>query len=247
MNFVDLHVHLLPGVDDGSKSIEESLAMGQTLVKLGYTQAAPSPHNRPEYRSRDAAICKQSLDELKVLFASHQISLGLEPNAENFFLDERLLTAIQSGSARTFGKRFLLIEAPYQGPLPHLKELVFKIKLKGLTPVIAHPERCFEFDRKGRAAEIKAAGAHLQLDIGALTGRYGKSAQQLAKRFLDDHLYSVAATDMHSPKGALEWISESLRLLKKQVGDRAVQLLLSENPGRMLATQDPIDLDDRAR
>jgi protein-tyrosine phosphatase len=242
MNYVDLHLHILPGLDDGSKNVNESVAMGQALVKLGFVRAAPSPHHRSEYASRDATKCAQALSELNAVFKTHNIDLPLETNAENFFLDESLMAELSTPARRTFGKKFLLIEAPYQGPLPMLKDIIFKMKLKGVSPVIAHPERCFEFEKKGRAAEIKEAGAYLQLDIGALTGRYGKTAQKLAKEFLDQGLYSIGATDLHSPVGAVDWISESIELISKQVGKTQLDLLLSKNPNSMLNGNDPVDV-----
>jgi protein-tyrosine phosphatase len=126
------------------------------------------------------------------------------------------------------------VEAPYQGPLPMLSQLIFKMKLKGVTPLIAHPERCFEFERKGRAAEVVQAGALLQLDMGALIGRYGKAAEKLARQFLDDELYAVAATDLHSPVNAKGWVGDSLKALEKAVGSRRLQQLVSSRPAALL-------------
>jgi protein-tyrosine phosphatase len=128
----------------------------------------------------------------------------------------------------------LLIEAPYQGPLPMLADLVFRMKVKGVTPLIAHPERCFEFEKKGRAAEMVRAGALLQLDMGALIGRYGKTAEKLARQFLGEGLYAVAATDLHSPVNAKAWVSDSLKALEKAVGAKVFQGLVSSRPAALI-------------
>jgi len=128
----------------------------------------------------------------------------------------------------------LLVEAPYQGPLPMLADMVFRMKLKGVTPLIAHPERCFEFEKKGRAAELVQAGALLQLDMGALIGRYGKTAEKLARQFLADGLYAVAATDLHSPVNAKAWVGESLEKLQKAVGAKAFVALTEKRPADLL-------------
>jgi protein-tyrosine phosphatase len=109
------------------------------------------------------------------------------------------------------------------------------MKLKGVTPVIAHPERCFEFEKKGRAAEAVQLGAILQLDMGALEGRYGKNAQRLSRQFLDEGLYGIAATDLHSPVGAAKWVGDSLKAIEKFGGKGALQRLVSENPAHILA------------
>lgn len=235
MPMVDLHLHLLPGVDDGCKTMDETVAMATTLLALGYGTAAPSPHNRPEYASREVALAR--LEEVKAELAQRGLSLALAPNAENFFLDEGLLTTLSTPESRRVGTagRYLLVEAPYTSPLPQLPDVVFRMKLKGVTPLIAHPERCLEFERKGRAAEAVRSGALLQLDVGALIGRYGKTAQKLAKQFLDEDLYAVVATDLHSPVGAEQWVSQSLEALQKQVGAAAFKRLTESNPASILA------------
>lgn len=235
MGYTDLHLHLLPGIDDGSKSMEESLEMARALISLGYTRAAPSPHHRSEYASLDAALCAEKLDQVKAALAAAGVALELHPNAENFFLEETLMTSLGTPASRTLGSgKVLLVEAPYQGPLPMLSQFVFRMKLKGVTPLIAHPERCFEFERKGRAAELVQAGALLQLDMGALIGRYGKAAEKLARQFLEDDLYAVAATDLHSPVNARAWVGDSLKALEKAVGAKRFEALVATRPLALL-------------
>lgn len=234
---VDLHLHLLPGVDDGCKTMEDSLELARVLVRLGYDVVAPSPHNRPEYASREVALAK--LDEVRAEFARQAIALTLEPNAENFFLDETLLTSLSTSQSRRVGTagKYLLVEAPYTSPLPQLLDVIFRMKLKGVTPLIAHPERCLEFEKKGRALDVVRAGAALQLDMGAVIGRYGKTAQKLSRQFLDDGLYALAATDLHSPVGAERWVGDSLTALEKHVGATAFTALVETHPRQVLLGQ----------
>jgi protein-tyrosine phosphatase len=235
--YVDLHCHLLWGVDDGAKTVEDALEMARALVDVGFSTVAASPHNRPEYAPRTVAEAR--LLEARQALAMAKIPLSLERNAENFFLDERLLDSIGTPSGRPLGAgAYLLVEAPYTSPLPSLTDLIFRMKLKGVTPLIAHPERCMEFERESRAREAVQAGAHLQLDVGALVGRYGPRAKKLARAFLDDGLYSVAASDLHSPVGARDWVGRSISELKARAGEKAAQALLRENPAKLLAGED---------
>lgn len=230
---VDLHCHLLYGVDDGARSLEDSLAMGQALVELGFSTVAASPHNRPEYAAKEVALTR--MQEVQEAFHREGISLSLVENAENFFLDESLLQTLQQPSARKLGKgAYLLVEAPYTSPLPSLPDMVFRMKLKGVTPLIAHPERCMEFERKGRAAEIVQKGACLQLDIGSLIGRYGPEAKKQARQFLNDGLYAVGATDLHSPVGARDWVGKSLKELRNLVGEKAFEAMMKTRPEKMV-------------
>ena len=228
--FTDLHLHLIPAVDDGCRTMDDSLAMARALVAMGFVRAAPSPHHRPEYAT--AQVAAQRLDELKAALAQHAIPLELSVNAEHFFLDETLMAALPT--ARKLGGNTLLVEAPYTSALPMLCEIIFRMKVKGVTPLIAHPERCLEFEKKGSAQAAVHAGALLQLDIGAILGRYGRSAQKLAKTFLDEGLYAIAATDLHSPIGAQDWVSEAIAALGKGWGPAVLQRLLADNPAALL-------------
>ena len=232
--FIDLHCHLLYGVDDGAKTLEDSLEMARALVDLGFSTVAPSPHNRTEYAPREVA--EQRLVEVRAALAAVGIALKLETNSENYFLDERLVPGMGTPESRRIGPgQYVLVEAPYASPVPALMELIFRVKLKGVTPLIAHPERCAEFERKGRAEEAVRGGALLQLDVGALIGRYGPKARSLAREFLDDGLYAVAATDLHAPTGAREWVGKALKELKSRAGDKLFAQLMQTHPGVILA------------
>ena len=236
MGFVDLHLHLLPGIDDGARSMEDSLAMARALTSLGFSAAAPSPHHRAQYASSSVELCLAKLEELRGELKAHTLELELFNNAENFFLEEGLFSELGTPRARLIGSsKALLVEAPYTGPLPMLPDLVFRMRLKGVTPVIAHPERCMEFEKKGRAAEAVRCGALLQLDLGSLIGRYGKPAQRLAHEFLREGLYAVAATDAHSSANLEDWVSLGLGALEKAVGSEGVHQLLERGPRAVLA------------
>ncbi len=232
MSFVDLHCHLLPAIDDGAKSEADALAMARALVALGYDAVAPSPHAKPDYP--DAARCSTARAALQELFRSEGIALALHANAENVLTPD-LLAEAPDARRPIGGGPWLLAEAPYFALLPQLGELLFRLALKGVKVVIAHPERCLEFHRPGRAAEAVRSGALLQLDLGALTDRYGPVAKRLARQFLDDGLYALAASDLHGPHEAERWVGASIRELQRRAGDDVARCLLDENPRRILA------------
>lgn len=233
MGFADIHLHLIPGVDDGAKTVEDSLAMAKALIALGFTTAAPSPHNRAEYLGRSQA--QQGLAELRQALAMAGLQLELHENAENFFLDPMLLSTAAGPEGRRLGStNVMLVEAPYTTVLPTLPDIVFRLKVKGVTALIAHPERCLETQKLDRARQAVQAGALLQLDIGALTGRYGETAERSARTMLDQGLYAVAATDLHGPLGAQQWVEASISALRKGWGEKAVTALLDTGPNGLL-------------
>lgn len=231
--FCDLHCHLLFGLDDGAKTLEDTLEMARALVDLGFAAVAPSPHARPEYAPRPLAEAR--LAEVREALRAHAVPLELWPNAENYLFDEELFGRLGTPEARPLGAgAYLLVEAPYTAPVPALPQLVFRMKLKGVTPLIAHPERCLEFEKPGRAAEAVAAGARLQLDVGALIGRYGPTARKVARIVLDEGLYAVGATDLHSPVSARDWVGRALDELRSRAGEQEFLALMRDRPLRIL-------------
>jgi protein-tyrosine phosphatase len=230
--WVDLHCHLLAGVDDGAKSLEDSLEMARALVDLGFSTVAPSPHARPEYAPPE--LVETRLAELRAALEREGLALTLGRNAENV-LDDAFLRSLGTPTARMLGAGpYVLVELPYTTPVPALLDILFRIRTKGVRPVIAHPERCLEFERKGRAAEAVRAGALLQLDVGALTGRYGGTAKKLGRALLEDGLYALGATDLHAPVGARDWVGKALAELRVRAGEQAFGRLMRDNPARLL-------------
>jgi len=235
MGLVDLHCHLLWALDDGVESPEEALAAARLLASLGFSDAAPSPHASAAWPSGDAALCAERLAELAGMLAREQVALTLHANAENR-LDEEFVARAGGPERRGIGttQRWALVELPFRGAVPALPDLVFRLRRQGVTPLFAHPERCSEFERPGRAEEAVRLGAALQLNVASLIGLYGKPARKLAERLLEAGLYAVGATDLHHPAGAEEWIPEALDALERRAGERGLARLLSENPRRIL-------------
>lgn len=239
MGYVDLHLHLLWGIDDGCETPDETLEAARLLVSLGFTEAAPSPHAIPELPSGDPAVCETRRAEVEALFRREGIALALHANAENR-LDAEFLSRLDVPGRRGIGatQRWTLVEAPFNGTVPALADVVFRLKRRGLNPLFAHPERCAEFERPGRAEEVVRLGAALQLNVGALAGVYGRTAKKLAEKFLGDGLYAVAATDLHQPVGARKFLAEALTLLEKRAGKAGARALLADNPRRILAGEE---------
>ncbi len=239
MGFVDLHCHLLWALDDGVETAEEAVLAARLLASLGFSDAAPSPHAGPGMPSADEAVCGARRSELQALLASEQVPLRLHQNAENK-LDDAFFERLGVPARRGIGEsqRWALVEVPFRSAVPSLPELVFRLRRRDVLPLFAHPERCQEFERPGRAAEVVRLGGGLQLNVGALTGLYGRLPQKLAEQFLEEGLYTVAATDLHRVDGAEEWVPEAMELLERRGGDGTLDRLFAINPRRVLAGQE---------
>ena len=239
MGYVDLHCHLLWDLDDGCRTPEETLWAARALSAVGYSDAAPTPHAQARYGGGDALLARARLEEARVLLAREGVELKLHASAENQ-LDEGYVARAEAGEPRGLGAegRYALVELPFVALVPRVDALVHRLRARGVLPIFAHPERCAEFERPGRAEEVVALGAALQLNVGALTGRHGRQARLLAERFLDRGLYAVAGTDLHGPEAADEWIADALEVLAERAGASALRRLCDENPRRALAGED---------
>ena len=239
MGLVDLHSHILWGIDDGCETPAETVAAARLLVDLGFSDAAPSPHAVQGLPSGDPARAAARLAEVVELLRTQGIPLALHRNAENR-LDEEFLARADGDRRRGIGatQRWVLVEAPFESAVPALPDLVSRLRQIGILPLLAHPERCAEFERPGRAAEVVRLGAALQLNVGALSGVYGKGPRRQAERFLDEGLYAVAATDLHHAGGAHEWLDEALSALERRAGNDGLERLMAEHPRRILAGEE---------
>ncbi len=239
MGFIDLHCHILWDLDDGCRSPAETLEAARALLAVGYTDAAATPHAQARYGGGDAGLARARLAQARDLLAREGVGLTLHPGAENMVGPE-LLARVESGSVRALGEaaRYVLVEVPFQEEAPALPAMIARLVASGLVPIVAHPERCVDFERSGRAAEIRAMGAALQLNLGALTGRHGRTARELAERFLGEGLYALACTDLHAPADAEEWIGDALDTLASRAGGTGLRRLCDENPRRALAGRD---------
>src|SRR5262249_19331890 len=149
-----------------------------------------SPHARAG--CAPAEVCVERLEALRRALGDAGVPLALELSAENALAEDGFLESLGTPTARPVHRRpRLLVERTYWAPVPTLPTLVFQVMRKGVVPLLAHPERCLELQRPGRAAEVVKLGARLQLDLGALSGRYGPVARRTARTLLDDGLYAV--------------------------------------------------------
>lgn len=233
--YFDLHVHLLPQVDDGAADLDEAVEMVRALAASGYAGAALTPHLRTDLFPNRPETLRRKAEELARVVASVEPEFELVPGAEHY-LDERIFDLIVKGEGVPLGGKgsVYLIEVPMEGPVPWLEDRIFRLRLKGITPLLAHPERCAVFRDVDLARRLVDSGAHLQLDLGSIGGAFGRAASSLASELLAAGLYSVAGTDLHDAATAREDLGGWLRALDEIAGSSARASLLAENPRRLI-------------
>ncbi len=203
MLFTDIHSHLMPGVDDGSRSPVETVAMARGLKELGVACVYLTPHQFRLGNSFAAAELKRRTEEVARLLAGADISLEVRCSAEHYY-GEELLDAV--GGRRDLvpfdrdGESHLLVELPLHQPAVGVRRIGEALLKRGVRPVLAHPERTAGISRDyGRARGWREAGWRFQLNLLSLVGRHGPEAEEVSKAFLADGLYDFTGSDLHRP------------------------------------------------
>lgn len=201
---VDMHSHLLPGLDDGAETLEQSLGLLRELRELGYHKLVLTPHVMGDFYRNTPEGIRNSLAVLQQ--AAVQAGLGdvqLECAAE-YYLDESFAARLESNEELlSFGgaQRLVLVETSYINEPFNLTETVFKLKAAGYQPVLAHPERyTYLYGRFDDLVKIRAEGALLQVNLNSLIGYYSAGAKRVAEKLIDAGLVDLLGTDAHNLK-----------------------------------------------
>ncbi len=195
---VDIHSHLIPAIDDGSANIDDSLAMLNKFVELGYRKVITTPHVMSDYFRNDTPGIHAGLNALKRASKEAGISIDIESAAE-YYIDFDFVSKIEKKiPLLTFGKNYLLVEISFLNPPERLANVLFELQTERYKPVLAHPERYgFWFDNFGIYEELFSRGILFQLNLNSLTGVYGADVQKMANQLIDKGMYSFAGSDCH--------------------------------------------------
>jgi protein-tyrosine phosphatase len=194
----DVHSHLLPGIDDGVKTIDESLSVIQRLRDAGFSRIITSPHIHELYRNTEEVILEK-LAEVKSALEKKDPAISISTIAE-YNLDEWLMNRIeQAKPLLTFADKYLLFETNFFSEPLTLNEFIFKVASKGYKPVMAHPERyMYLINNKSRVEDLISRGVLFQLNTVSLAGAYGPNVERLAKFLIDNKYVHLIGSDCHN-------------------------------------------------
>jgi len=193
----DIHSHLIPSIDDGSKSMTESIHLIAELHQLGYKKLITTPHIMSDYFKNTPEIISKGLEELRTQLKKENIPVEIEAAAE-YYLDYDFERKLKEEKMLTFGDNYLLFEISYLNPPENLFESIFNIQTLGFKPVLAHPERYNYFHRDFSIYEsLIEKGALLQLNINSLTGHYSEPTKKIAQQMIEKEMISFLGSDCH--------------------------------------------------
>ena len=233
---IDFHNHILPSVDDGSKSIDMSISMLEYAQDPGVTDVVNTVHlQHPKMDGKDISFnsIKREIDSLNNILDKNNLKINIHIGSEVFFLPN-LVELIDNPLATIGNGKYMLIEFhPYNIPIVH-KQVFFDLKMRGITPIIAHPERYNQVQENiNIVAEWLEAGCIIQIDAGSPLGLLGKRAKITSEIIIKNNWCQVLGSDAHDDKNRNFCIKESLDYLKTIV-DADLNHLVVQNPKKII-------------
>ncbi|MFM9825237.1 tyrosine-protein phosphatase [Flavobacterium sp.] len=210
-NYVDIHSHLLPGIDDGSTSFAETLLLTQGMLEIGITQFITTPHIIEHVwdNTKDTiqTLETKTADELN----KNNISVPFKAAAE-YLMDDQFIRLFKSGQLLTLKDNYVLVEISYTNPPIQLYNIIFDLRIAGFIPVLAHPERyVFYHYNFEEYKKLKKAGCLFQLNLLSLVGYYGIGITKIAEKLLEKGLYDFVGSDIHN-YNHIEAFSEKVKV-----------------------------------
>lgn len=197
----DIHSHLLPAIDDGSKTYEESIDLLKEFIALGYQKVITTPHIMSDFYRNTPEIIHSKLNRLRNKIKEHQLEIEVDAAAEYYMDDWFIHQVNKKAPLLTFGENYLLFETSFMNKPNQFFDVLFKLQTQGYKPVMAHPERYTYLQNDFELAKkIHKQGVILQLNLNSLEGYYGKPAQKLAEKLIDNKMISFAGSDCHGKR-----------------------------------------------
>lgn len=242
MTLIDTHCHLLPAIDDGPDSSASALAMVQVALDGGVNEIVATPHMREGDYLNERPKVLQALAQFREEIAKAGLALTVHAGSE-VHLGPRLVERIGEGKLLTYGDagKYLLLECPYRTRPVRLEETIFELKVAGITPVLAHPERIRYFQEDPtRYEEALRMGALGQLTTSSLLGTFGPQIQKLSEEWVARRMVHLLGSDAHDTRYRPPRLATA-RARWIELSDEASGRCATESWPRALLTGEPID------
>jgi protein-tyrosine phosphatase len=240
---IDLHSHLLPGIDDGSKDLAMSLAMARVASSDGISTIACTPHILPGVYNNSGPAIRSAVARLAESIVEAGIPISLVTGADVHIAPD-LAVWLSDGRALTLNdSRYLLLEPPHHVLPPRLEDLIFGLQAAGYVPILTHPERLSwvegHYDLIGRLA---SSSVLMQITAGSVMGRFGRRPRYWAERMLDEGLCHLLATDAHNTEQRAPRMADAREFVAQKLGNDEATNLVLRRPQGILNNLSPAEL-----
>lgn len=231
---IDLHSHILPGLDDGAQNMDDALKMCRVAQADGIHTLVATPHCRIGVYQNDQTKILAALRSLQEALIREKISLKLLPGVD-IFIHPEAIKFLDQNPRLLLGGRYALLELPAQSIPPYTRDFFFKMRLKGYTPIITHPERNSMIQSNPEILqELLHGGALSQITAMSLTGEFGERARESAARLAKSGLAQSIATDAHSPHRRPPILSKARKILEEIMGPGQALNMVEKTPEKIL-------------
>lgn len=241
---VDLHSHILPGLDDGARSWDEALAMARAACRQGVAVMAATPHQLGQYAANAAGAILERLDEARQRLQAAGIPLQLIAGAD-VRVEDDLPRRIEAGEVLTLGdgRRYVLLELPHDLYLP-LEGLLARLRGVGVTGILTHPERNAALRRHPqRLAQLVEAGCLVQVTGASLNGGFGREVQAFTLQLIRQGMVHLVASDAHGEKRRAPDLQAAYRKIARDFDRETAEVLLRRNPWRIVQGRSAASLE----
>ncbi|MGE0765710.1 MAG: tyrosine-protein phosphatase [Hyphomicrobiaceae bacterium] len=239
---IDLHSHMLPGIDDGAADLSIALAMARMQIDQGVTIVACTPHILPGVYHNEGPQIRQAVANLQGAIDDAGLNLLLKSGADNHIAPD-FVRQLRSGRLLSLGDtRYVLVEPPHNVPPAYLEDLFFGILLADFVPICTHPERLGWVDDKyDLIKRLADRGAWMQITSGSLTGRFGSRPKYWAERMICEGIAKILASDSHNITGRPPDLADGRRAAEGLVGSAEAGQMVEGRPSSILLDKAAMD------
>jgi protein-tyrosine phosphatase len=231
LQFTDIHCHLLPGIDDGSRDWNVTLAMARLAVADGICTIVATPHQLGNYESVTATRIRELTAETQERITAAGIPLTILPGAD-VRVHEELPELVRQQAVLTLADRrvHLLMELPHDQILP-LEQLIYRLQSGGIHCILSHPERNAQLlHNPSKVRPLVQQGCLVQITAGSITGHFGPQVQRMCRRLLEEQVVHLVATDAHDATRRPPCLSNAYEIVCRWVGLESAQRIFIDNP-----------------
>lgn len=232
---IDIHCHLIPNIDDGSKNVTETFEMAKKASELGYKGIFATPHYIKDAHETSSSDVKNSVEVLNKLFKEKNIDCKVYVGNELYFTPD-MIDLLKTSKVCTLGdSKYVLIEFPLNGTALNMQSVITNICQVGYVPIIAHPER-YEFVHKDfkKLLPLLEEGALLQINVGSISGYYGNTTKKTVIKLLKKDMVHLIGTDSHNSSSIYDIWEDSIKKIEKIVKKDRLQKILIDNSKAIL-------------